>query len=86
MASEPDHPFVQKLPVILRAGRDLFGLFPNIDFALAAMQKTYDLPRDSGKIIFCAGRMAGWIAHALEQYAAQEQIRPRATYVGIRSD
>ncbi|MFN3130107.1 citrate/2-methylcitrate synthase [Roseibium sp.] len=84
MASEPDHPFVQKLPAILKAGHDLFGLFPNIDFALAAMQKTYDLPKDSGKIIFCAGRMAGWIAHALEQYGAQEQIRPRATYVGIR--
>lgn len=85
MDSEPDHPFVQKLPAIVKAGKDLFGLFPNIDFALAALQKTYDLPKDSGKIIFCAGRMAGWIAHALEQYGAQEQIRPRATYVGIRS-
>ncbi|WP_209010922.1 citrate/2-methylcitrate synthase [Labrenzia sp. PHM005] len=83
IASEPDHPFVRQLPVILKAGRDLFGLFPNIDFALAAMQKTYELPKDSGKIIFCAGRMAGWIAHALEQYGAQEQIRPRATYIGI---
>jgi len=85
MASEPEHPFVRQLPAILGAGRDLFGLFPNIDFALAAMQKTYDLPKDSGKVIFCAGRMAGWIAHALEQYGAQEQIRPRATYVGIRA-
>ncbi|MTI04588.1 helix-turn-helix domain-containing protein [Roseibium denhamense] len=86
LAAEPDHPFVQKIPLIIETGRNLYGLFPNVDFALAAIQKTYDFPKDCGKVIFCAGRMAGWIAHALEQYAAQDQIRPRATYVGLRPD
>jgi citrate synthase len=28
------------------------------------------------------GRMAGWIAHAMEQYHTQELVRPRATYTG----
>ncbi|MEP3045196.1 MAG: citrate synthase family protein [Roseibium sp.] len=84
MQSEPDHEFVRKLPAFLKAGEELYGQFPNIDFALAIIQKTYQLPGDSGKVLFCAGRIVGWIAHALEQYGAQEQIRPRATYVGLR--
>lgn len=86
LRSAPDHPFVARLPQIIGLAGDLFGLSPNIDFALAAIQKTYRLPKDSGKIIFCAARITGWIAHALEQYTANEQIRPRAAYVGIRPE
>ncbi|WP_417712248.1 citrate/2-methylcitrate synthase [Roseibium aggregatum] len=84
--SEPAHPFVQRLPGLITVAHDLFGEAPNIDLALAATQKTYGLPKDAGKIIFCAARMTGWIAHALEQYAAPEQIRPRAAYVGERPE
>ncbi|MES0884683.1 citrate/2-methylcitrate synthase [Roseibium sp. SCP14] len=86
LRTEAGHPFVERLPVLIKAADDLFGLPPNVDFALAAIQKTYGLPKDSGKIIFCAGRMTGWIAHALEQYAAHEKIRPRAAYVGERPE
>jgi len=84
LRSEPNHPFVQRLPGLIAIARDLFGEAPNVDLALAAIQKTYGLPKECGKIIFCAGRMTGWIAHALEQYRAPEQIRPRAAYVGER--
>ena len=84
--TEKENPFVERLPVLMSAANDLFDLPPNIDFALAAIQKTYALPKDAGKIIFCAGRMTGWIAHALEQYATHEKIRPRATYVGERPE
>ncbi len=84
--SEQEHPFVDRLPALIGLAEDLFGLAPNIDFALAAVQKTYGLPGDAGKIIFCAARITGWIAHALEQYAAHEQIRPRAAYVGVRPE
>ncbi len=78
------HPFARLLPEIVQTAGDLFGVRPNIDFALAAAQRTLGLPEDAGKILFCAGRIVGWIAHALEQYATPEQIRPRATYVGER--
>lgn len=84
--AEPDHAFVRSLPGLIGIARDLFGVAPNVDLALAAIQKTYGLPKDAGKIIFCAGRMTGWIAHALEQYAAPEQIRPRAAYIGERPE
>ncbi|WP_305986522.1 citrate/2-methylcitrate synthase [Roseibium sp. MMSF_3544] len=84
--TEEGNPFVERLPGLISAADDLFGLPPNIDLALAVIQKTYELPKDAGKIIFCAGRMTGWIAHALEQYAAHEKIRPRAAYVGERPE
>ncbi len=84
--NEKDHPFVARLPHLIATARDLYGLPPNVDLALAAIQKTYDLPKECGKIIFCAGRITGWIAHVLEQYSAPEQIRPRAAYVGERPE
>jgi citrate synthase len=41
------------------------------------------LPDDAPFLIFASGRMAGWIAHALEQRASARPIRPRANYVGL---
>lgn len=70
--------------MVCKLARDLFGLEPNIDFAFAVLRRALGLPPQAGKTIFCAGRMVGWIAHALEQYAAHEQIRPRAIYTGER--
>ncbi|WP_430511038.1 citrate/2-methylcitrate synthase [Pannonibacter phragmitetus] len=70
--------------MVCKLARDLFGLEPNIDFAFAVLRRALGLPPQAGKTIFCAGRMVGWVAHALEQYAAHEQIRPRAIYTGER--
>lgn len=77
-------PFVARLPQIIAISEELFGVHPNIDFAFAAFQKSLRLPDGSAKMIFCAGRMVGWIAHVLEQYRSQDHIRPRAAYVGAR--
>ena len=54
----------------------------NIDMALAALTLQLGLPREAPFILFAAGRMAGWLAHAMEQGASGRIIRPRATYVG----
>ncbi len=56
---------------------------PNVDFALAAMTAAYNLPPGSGVAMFAIGRIAGWIAHAIEQRAAAYLLRPRARYIGI---
>jgi citrate synthase len=40
------------------------------------------LPPDFCTSIFATGRVAGWCAHALEQFADNRLIRPRAEYVG----
>jgi citrate synthase len=71
---------------ILKVGREigqLIGRRPNIDFALGAVSSVLGLPRGAGLGMFLLGRTAGWIAHAMEQYATGTLIRPRARYTGI---
>ncbi|HTV84129.1 MAG TPA: citrate synthase family protein [Dyella sp.] len=58
------------------------GQRPNLDFALAAMASAYERDANAALAMFAAGRMAGWLAHALEQQESGSLIRPRASYVG----
>jgi citrate synthase len=60
--------------------------YPTIDFALAAMARVLRLPSEAALPIFALGRTIGWIGHAIEQYATNELIRPRAKYVGVTPD
>jgi citrate synthase len=60
----------------------LLGEKPNSDFALVALARTLALPSGSALALFAIGRTIGWIAHAIEQYAQDALIRPRARYVG----
>jgi citrate synthase len=56
---------------------------PNLDFALAAVARVLGLPAGSPLVLFAIGRTIGWIGHAIEQYASDQLIRPRAKYVGV---
>jgi citrate synthase len=55
---------------------------PNVDFALAALVKTHGLGAGSSPTIFTVARIAGIVAHALEEYEYRLRFRPRASYVG----
>ncbi|MDF2695215.1 MAG: hypothetical protein K0S65_3598, partial [Labilithrix sp.] len=55
---------------------------PTIDVGLVALASALSLPRGAPLAIFACGRLAGWIAHVLEQRAAAHLLRPRARYVG----
>jgi len=55
---------------------------PNIDFALATLARVAGMVRGAGEAIFAVARTAGWIAHALEAYAGDAPLRPRAVYTG----
>jgi citrate synthase len=68
---------------VAAAVTDTVGEHPNVDFALAAMARVAGLPAGSPLIVFAIGRSVGWIGHALEQYATDQLIRPRAKYVGV---
>jgi citrate synthase len=71
---------------VLRIGSaisDLVGRKPNFDFSLGAVAVMLDLPRGAGLGIWLIGRTVGWIAHAMEQYASETLIRPRARYGGV---
>jgi citrate synthase len=55
---------------------------PNVDFALAALVRAHGLRAGSSATIFTVARIAGIVAHALEEYEHRLRFRPRATYVG----
>jgi citrate synthase len=42
------------------------------------------LPSGAPLMLFAIGRTIGWIGHAIEQYAANQLIRPRAKYTGVQ--
>ena len=54
----------------------------NVDFFSAVVYDALGIPPDLCTSIFATGRVAGWCAHALEQYADNRLIRPRADYTG----
>ena len=74
------------LPAEYAALRDVveevIGERPNVDFSLAVLTRVHRLPSEAPLILFALGRCVGWLAHALEQVATGQPIRPRARYVG----
>jgi citrate synthase len=55
---------------------------PTVDVGLVALASALGLRRGAALAIFASGRVAGWIAHVLEQKEAGFMLRPRARYVG----
>ncbi len=69
------------LALIEVAARELEAA-PNIDLGLIALTEALGLPPREAPGLIAVGRTAGWVAHALEQYASGALIRPRARFVG----
>ena len=76
----------ERLPKLIAdvaaAGEELLRDQPTIDFALVALARALRLPADVPLILFALGRTIGWVGQAIEQYARDEIIRPRARYTG----
>ncbi len=70
------------IDALTQAVYDTSGARPTVDFALAALERVLGLPRGAAFTLFAVGRVAGWVAHALEQTADGRLIRPRARYIG----
>jgi citrate synthase len=64
------------------AGRALLNDHPTLDYGLVILRRALGMPRGSALALFAVGRTCGWIAHAMEQYALEPIIRPRARYTG----
>ena len=60
-------------------------IYTNVDFYTAGIYKYLNIPVELSNAVFALGRIAGWTAHALEQYSDNRLIRPRAKYVGTES-
>ncbi|MFI2263929.1 citrate synthase [Streptomyces tubercidicus] len=60
-------------------------LHANVDLALAVLTVSTGMPTEAGETIFAISRTAGWIAHALEEYAERPlRMRPSGQYHGPR--
>jgi citrate synthase len=67
-----------------RVVMDEKGLYPNVDFYMAAVLHSLGLATDLFTPMFAAGRAAGWTAHIREQYSDNRLIRPESEYIGPR--
>ena len=60
------------------------GKKPTVDMGLVMLAHCLRLPPGAPLTLFALGRMAGWIAHIIEQNGQDQLIRPRAKYLGPR--
>ncbi|WP_420471222.1 citrate/2-methylcitrate synthase [Brevundimonas sp. FT23042] len=67
---------------VLQDGQAAAGRAPGFALALALAARRMELPRDGAQDIFLVGRLAGLLAHALDQSLDGSPIRARLRYVG----
>jgi citrate synthase len=81
-AAAPASPRLEVADALVRevVGRGLPT--PNIDFALAVLASVAGMVTGAAEAVFAVARTAGWIGHALEEYARHTPLRPRARYTG----
>lgn len=66
---------------VLSSVQQRAGLGANVDFGLAALAYVAGMSSDASEVIFTIGRIAGWVAHALEEYQEVPlRFRPRAVF------
>lgn len=75
---------VEKAEALLDAASSRGLPAPNVDLALGALARAMRLRPGSASTIFTFARIAGMLAHALEEYPHRLRFRPRATYIGSR--
>lgn len=58
------------------------GIYPNVDFYSGIVYDALGIPKDLFTPIFAISRVAGWLAHWIEQLKANRIYRPEQVYVG----
>jgi citrate synthase len=58
------------------------GIYPNVDFYSGIVYQALGISRDLFTPIFAIARVAGWLAHWLEQLKNNRIFRPEQIYVG----
>jgi citrate synthase len=58
------------------------GIYPNVDFYSGIVYQSLGMTRDLFTPIFAIARVAGWLAHWLEQLVNNRIFRPEQIYVG----
>ena len=67
---------------VLAIGRARAFPPPNVDLGLGALAFCGEMIPGAGQAIATLGKIAGWLAHAMEEYDEPTRFRTRAAYVG----
>ncbi len=57
-------------------------IYPNVDFYAAVTMDALGVPKEYFTPFFASSRIAGWVAHIIEQYEDAVLLRPESKYVG----
>jgi citrate synthase len=82
LAAAPDSSAASVVRTACETVYNQVGLAPSLDMGLVAAGRILGLPAGAPLLVFALGRIAGWIGHIIEQYQADQLIRPRARYNG----
>jgi citrate synthase len=83
MSMLDDGPVLEATTRLADAMLSRAGVHPNIDLAVAALALQSEMLPDAGEAIFAVARTAGWLAHAMEEYADRPlRFRPVGQYSG----
>jgi len=77
-----DESKVQILNTVARVVTEEKHIYPNVDLFSGAGYAAMGIATDQFTPIFALSRVAGWVAHVLEQHGNNRLIRPRAEYTG----
>lgn len=69
-----------------RVGEELLGrkgVHPNVDFYSGLIYPTLGIETDLCTPVFAMARVAGWLAHWLEQLKENRIVRPEQIYIGL---
>ena len=58
------------------------GVYPNVDFYSGAVYQALGIPTDLFTPVFAVARVAGWLAHWLEQLNGNRIFRPEQIFIG----
>ena len=73
---------VETVRRVVEVGRARGFAPPNFDLGLGALSYCAGMVPGAGQAIFTLGKVAGWLAHAIEEYSMPTRFRSRADYVG----
>jgi citrate synthase len=82
LARTIDPPAIQGMLDALQRIEEELEVRPAVEIGLVILCRALGAPEGAAGGIFALGRMAGWVAHVLEQREQSYLIRPRAQFAG----
>ena len=79
-----DYDILQEVRTVFREKMEQKGkpIYPNVDFFSGSVYTQLGIPSTLFTPIFAMSRVAGWLAHILEQRSDNRLFRPKALYIG----